>query len=479
MSNTRSKSNPNAPLSQERYMSSAEFSELRGLSGTAVAAKAAIQQDAKDRSLLWFLQRMSTTRGGLEKLAVELIEMFPKRLGVRRFDDLDDEEIFRRMSRIEEGEPEPDRDLRECAREAAVHGNGESLGESFCVPSLAEFITRLCIDPKIAIDEDPVYFSDLRGALMQYKKSHEAEADAAFQQTEISRKVWQTLDFAMRARRMVVVEGFEGRGKTEAAKAWCNVHFGEARFVSLKGITNKTTAFREIAKALGVAATYKRKTTEMQARIEDVLQRSQIMLVIDEAHFLFSQSQRIYNRPELLDWIDTALCDQGVPVALVTTPQFLVCMSRAADQVGWNWKQFRRRVKRYVALAKSNTAEDLAAIARRLIPGATKETVKMVVAYALLSKRDASAIGDVAEEAGLLAEDDGSQTITFKHVEKAINEQLIPSDRAFAERLRIRKPGRAEIAAVPDCAPPINDGASTRSIEPVDHNFRRADLVRS
>ena len=45
----------------------------------------------------------------------------------------------------------------------------------------------------------------------------------------------------------------EGRGKTEAVKAWCELHRGEARFVSLKGTTTKTTAFREIAKALGIA----------------------------------------------------------------------------------------------------------------------------------------------------------------------------------------------------------------------------------
>ena len=31
------RANPNAPLSQERYMSSPEFAELRAISGTAVA----------------------------------------------------------------------------------------------------------------------------------------------------------------------------------------------------------------------------------------------------------------------------------------------------------------------------------------------------------------------------------------------------------------------------------------------------------
>ena len=129
-------------------------------------------------------------------------------------------------------------------------------------------------------------------------------------------------------------------------------HLGTARFVSLpKGITNKTTAFREIAKALGIASTYARTAQRnMQARIEDVLKRSRLMLVVDEAHFVFNQSRRMYSRPELVDWIDTAICNSGVPIALVTTPQFIVCMTRAADQVEWNYRQFRRRVKRWTKL---------------------------------------------------------------------------------------------------------------------------------
>ena len=97
----------------------------------------------------------------------------------------------------------------------------------------------------------------------------------------------------------------------------------------------------------------------MQARVEDVLQRSKLMLVFDEAHFLFNQSPRIYSRPELIDWIDTALCNHDVPLALVTTPQFIHCVKRAENQVGWNWRQFRRRVRRWVQLPEWNTTADL------------------------------------------------------------------------------------------------------------------------
>ena len=51
----------------------------------------------------------------------------------------------------------------------------------------------------------------------------------------------------------------------------------------------------------------------MQNRVEDVLQRSGMMVVFDEAHFFFDLRPRMYARPELVDWIDTALCNNGVP----------------------------------------------------------------------------------------------------------------------------------------------------------------------
>jgi len=460
-------------------MSSPEYAELRGLSGVAVAQRAAILGNASKRSLIWFLHGISLAPGGLKQLARELLKTFPERIGSPTMHKLgtksgktyspDDSgciesELESALRMFYTDVPVKSRkaeEMLELCRCIAEHGNKRAR-----IPSIVGFLVDLSINPRLqfsvpgessdamstdvnsALEEfsslhesefhtaGVPYFQDIVAALFELKRRHEKAAREDFQMTTVARAVWQTLDFALKAKKMVLVDGLEGRGKTEATKAWCGCHLGEARFVSLKGITSKTTAFREIAKALGVASSYTRTATEMQARIEDVLQRSQLMLVIDEAHWLFNQSQRIYSRPELIDWIGTALCNQSVPVGLVTTPTFLTCMNRAADQVGWNWRQFRRRVKRYVVLPEKNSAEDVQAVARRLLPGASSSAVKLVVGYTALSKRDLSAVGDVAEEARLLAEEAGAATVTFEHIETAINDHLIPSDTAFAERLR-------------------------------------------
>lgn len=530
MSNTR-KVNPddNAPLSQERYMSSPEFAELRGVSGTAVAARAAVVDDPAIRSLLWFLQAKSFEPGGLKRVASDILERFAGRIGtpsMHKF-GMKPGQVFKaeqvRAVRDElggyhdfplRGETwgysfgdgrycDAAENLARAERERERERAKEQLEESKHHPTsypvekfleacrhkpedLAAFLTDICINPRLAFGAEQNYgqrlanefpgqkletrsaslwwFHDIIGALLEYQRQQEQAAREDFTLTAIAQKTWDTLDFALKFGRMVVVEGWEGRGKSEAAKAWCRTHAGVARFVSLKGVANKTTVFREISRALGIACSYKRKSTEMQARIEDVLLRSRLMLVFDEAHFFFSQSSRVYTRPELIDWVDTALCNHDVPVALITTPQFITCVRRTEEQAAWNYRQFRRRVRRWVQLPEWNTDEDLKAVARKIMPGITAAGIKLALGYAKMSfqgspGRDISGLGDVALEARFNAERAGRETVTFEDIETAVRE-LIQSDEAFSSRMakpvkrsRNRRGERAAASLPPDESP--------------------------
>jgi len=471
------------PLSQERYMSSNEFTELRGISGVAVSARAAVLLNTSKKKFIWWLQKISLDEGGLKRFTRELLEMFPDRIGTP---DMHKEKVcpgkvypstlvdsveralgLRDVFNNKPALPKPGSALIQLCRDFALRQRGHSDAPAYSgareIPSMEEFLIDLCVNPRIYFDEpgeqvdfssvesglaiaefselsrndfkkaNLVYFRDIVGALFEYKTRQEAAARDKFHLTAIGREIWKTLDYAIASRGMVVLDGLEGRGKTQAVKAWCELHSGQARFVSLKGIANKTTAFREIAKALGIASSYGRTATEMQARIEDVLKRSKLMLVVDEAHFVFNQSRRIYSRPELVDWIDTAICNQGIGIALVTTPQFIVCMTRAADQVEWNYRQFRRRVKRWVKLPAVNPEADIKSVARSVFPKADAGMISKIAGYALLSKRDLSAVGDVADEVRAMLESDDLSLAKPEHIQRAIYEFLIPSDKSFLE----------------------------------------------
>jgi len=324
MSNTRH-APADAPISYERYMSSPEFAKLRGIPGTAVAAKADLYGDGRKRSLLFFLQSLSLKRDGLRQVAHNVAKTFP---------DSGEEQLTRLLVEL-------------CINPKVIIGFSAEVSS-----------TKICWQP---------FPNGLCDVLYQFQDQYEAKAKADFVMTSIGREVFDTLDHALAIRKMVVVEGNSGIGKTTAVEAWCGAHQGEARLVSLSGISHKTGFFQKLATTIGLAAS-NRKATDMQVKVEEFFRRTQLMLVIDEAHYLWPQHQRSHSSPELVDWINTALVNQRVPVALVCTDQFAKLKARVEKRTGWTSEQLEHRVKRYKKLPAAPTKQDLEAVAANLLP---------------------------------------------------------------------------------------------------------------
>jgi hypothetical protein len=194
-----------------------------------------------------------------------------------------------------------------------------------------------------------------------------------------------------------------------------------------------------------------------------------------------------------VDWIDTAICNQGVPIALVTTPQFIVCMTRAVDQVEWNYRQFRRRVKRWVKLPQTNSEEDIKAVARHVFKKADARTISKITGYALLSKRDLSAVGDVASEVRAMLGTEDLSNATLDHVHRAIYEFILPSDKTFLEGMAAaRNTGRkfrpkaapvlleeTEPEVEPAPAPPARRRGNLTAHEPGPRIESKASLIEA
>ena len=372
----RTRNDSPALLAQGGHVKSAELDNLRGVSGVMVSLRAAALVSAAKREFIWSLQGLSLKDGGFARLARELLQTFPERLGTPAMHEI----------RSVPGKQYPGRLVYEVEEELSGNGfysglpdddlphrkpkNGSELlamcrDRALAAPpterpyyepssmakwrrqtiSLEKFLVELCTNPALTfslpgvepaadkfeqylylernpdLDESDssaanlVYFRDIVGALVEYLDRRQKQIRGDFQLTAIGRKIWETLDYAQASRNMILLDGLEGRGKSEAVKAWCELHPGQARFVGLKGVTSKTTAFREIAAALGIPYAYTRTGPEMQSRIEDVLNRSKMMLVVDEAHFAFNQTRQMTARPELIDGL---------------TPRFAIgaCLSR-------------------------------------------------------------------------------------------------------------------------------------------------------
>jgi hypothetical protein len=394
-------------------MSSPEFAQLRGIPGTAVAAKAQLYTDARKRNLLFFLQSLSLKAGGLRFVARALQERLP----------------------------------------------------SFSEEALTELLVELCINPKVELSDGAA--SDLDrviDALHDFQDDYEAKVQSDFVLTTIGREIFETLDHALAIGRMVVIEGESGIGKTTAVGAWITAHQGRTRFISLSGITHKTGFFRKLAGVIGLAAA-KGKAMDMQVRVEEFFRKTGLMLVIDEAHYLWPQYQRSYASPELIDWVNTALVNHNVPVALICTDQFAKLKARVETQTGWTSEQLEHRVKRYKKLSKTPTKEDLEAVATKLLamrwsaqderwnasgPTPPRGFINFVVGYALTCKMRLPAVEAAIEEARYQARKAGRAHIVAADIRDAIIGYQIPSDEALAERFRTaesRQPVRPATAA--------------------------------
>jgi hypothetical protein len=406
-----------APISFERYMSSPHYAELRGIPGTVVAAKARLYRDPRKRSLLFFLQSLSLKEGGLRGVARELLGRFP------------------------------------------TYGEDE----------LTDLLVDFCINPRALIqfsDEppsSPLSFSLLKieaaDALREFQERYQASIKGDFVLTTIGKEIFETLDYALAIGKLVVIEGESGSGKTTAAEAWYMQRQGQARFISISGITHRTGFFRQVATAIGLSAS-KRQGSDMQGKVEEFFRKTRLMLVIDEAHYLWPQYHRSQSSPELVEWINTALVNHNVPVGLICTDQFAKLKARVERQTGWTSEQLEHRVKRYKKLTATPTKKDLQAVAAKLLrmrwntsqqkwntAGAAPhpDFVKMVVGYALTCKMRLPAVTRTVEEARYQARGAGRSHIVATDIRTALLDYQIPSDEALQSAFQSDQPsvGRA------------------------------------
>ncbi len=257
------------------------------------------------------------------------------------------------------------------------------------------------------------------------------------------------LDSALRSGKIVLIEGHSDLGKTEVMKGWCEMLRGLVVYISLTGVANKTVFFRTLARTLGVASGSTQKTTQMQAAVEAMVVRSRLCLVIDEAHYLFSGSERSNVRPELVDWIYSALTNRGVPVILGATPLFSNRLHHAEQNCSqWNSDQFRRRITRMYQLPAKPTLRDVELVAQHHCPTIDEASLNYVAGYTRSAQHPFTTTVDVIGEARFRAEECKRATPSHADFKYVITEIRGPSDNAkfvaFDEPPAPAKKGRSK-----------------------------------
>ncbi|HTD67255.1 MAG TPA: zonular occludens toxin domain-containing protein [Candidatus Limnocylindria bacterium] len=180
------------------------------------------------------------------------------------------------------------------------------------------------------------------------------------------------------------------------------------------------------------------------------MQGGDLMLVFDEAHYLFPQRDIRRAMPERINWLMTALINHGVPVALVTTPQFTQNQRAVEESVRWRSDQLVGRIGHYEKLPDSLTPDDLEMVARFLAPEADDKSIGLLKDYAESSSKYLAGIEAVVRRSRFMALKENRKTISRTDIKRAISESVIPSDSALAQTLaaadRSRKRGSKTVA---------------------------------
>jgi hypothetical protein len=140
----------------------------------------------------------------------------------------------------------------------------------------------------------------------------------------------------------------------------------------------------------------------------------------------------------------TSLVNHGVPVALVTTPQFLKAQEEIASRTKWNSMQFLGRIFIHAKLPSKLPREELIAVAEHLFPRASAGAVFAIAGYAESAPAYMQAIGFVLDEARRVAKRSGQDDPDDDDIKAALK-TLIGSGTVIAERLQ---PSRKSVPSV-------------------------------
>lgn len=396
MSSTRKATKP-GPIRQERFASSRVLT--RGLLGNLVARRCSALSSRAARERIYFLHDLSHREPHLRHPSCTSFAAWPWPASVECA-----ESAFERVAR-ELCEFYPER----------VRGKVQA--------KIPDFLTRLCLDPKMPAESAELLgFRDVLGALDDYHRRFHAAIAGRVAQTATTREVCALLDYAHAQRGFVLGEGPYRTGKSYSAQSWAQMHLGQCRYVQLSSAKDENAFYRDIARGVGVACSSQMKAAEMRNRIESVLREQHLLLILDEADWLWPQAVNVKEAPQRVNWLLTSLVNNGVPVALLGSRNFSRMMLNTERRCPvWGSEQFHGRLKLRKPLPETLCEADLFAIAAAVLAEAAPAIRMLLVGHALKCAAPVAAIEAAASRARYFAAEAG-HALAFADMERVLIE---------------------------------------------------------
>lgn len=452
MSTTRHAEN-GSPLRQERYASDPAFGIH--LKASAVARKCSLLENPAHKEICLYLQYASMQPGGLAAFTTDFLNRYGDRIGSQTMrakagikiftadivrtvrSELSTlfaaGEIFPLKGELDALDPLGNKMLEACLldgkwytgskyEDAEAHRQRQAASQfpdkypasdfvDYCIQQaedgLEEWLTGFCLNPESGFDKPPRWFYALEQSIKDYMADRRADTLSGNIVTSIGEQINDALDYAFEEKVMVHINGVARMGKTFQVQQWCRTYPGRVRYVQVPSGNDEISFYRAVARSLGTACGSSMNTTQIKRQVEDAIQDAGIMLVFDEAHYLFPQYKDARNAPRRINWLLTEVVNKGIPVALVTTPQFDFLQKTIVSATGWASEQLDGRISYRLDLPATLPEADLRAIAKFNLPEADQQIVEGLCAYAQSSGKFIAGIEAVAKRARFLAKKTG------------------------------------------------------------------------
>lgn len=282
-------------------------------------------------------------------------------------------------------------------------------------------LAKVCLDPRADV-------SAIAPDLTKFFSAYRNAQASGIAETEVFSAVGEALEYCHERRCLVIVSGNARIGKTFAAKHWCESNPGRARYVQVPSSADDLAFFSALANSLGITIESNAKTKNLRPRIEAALRSGNLALVLDEAAMLWPGHNYRLARPSRVCWLMTALVNQGVPVALIVTPEFFRTQKAYERKSGFNAEQFDGRIERFIPLPERLCLADLKRVAAALLPEGDECSIDTLAAYADLSSKHVAAIQHAVSHARFIAKKNGRSAPVWADVRQGIRENILPTD---------------------------------------------------
>lgn len=465
--------------------------------------------------LLWFIQAMSCSPGGLAQFARALLVEFPERIGTKtmaalgypkggkyslqnciqiyrehsnsawralRLSNLQDEQkapwIDRLLNETHEGIKAVERKGLAEVREITERMTYDHFWKS-CVMAalerLPQILAKFCNEQDALIEDGESvqcgawaygspgwFFCGLVEALFLMMDRHAEKVSKQIAHTSLSKTVFRELQFCLSQGVPVSIVGDPRFGKTTAIGIWCNMRPGRARLVTVPDTNREWDFYKAHAAALGYSFNDRTPTRELKQAVEYILDQSRLAPIYDEAHFLFPQNYSATTAPKRLNWIRCQVIDKGLPCAFFATPQtYKQSLSAFVKKTGYDMEQWIGRMPPTVVLEPELSKSDLLAVARIHFPEIDADYLELMAAKAMQAEGYLKNLELTARRARFLAQEKGRAQINLEDVQEAIA-YMTPhpgmADPSTARKAAQRKAARP---LQTECSQPANNRISS------------------